>query len=96
METACGYLDDRVMWVSTDEQRWITHLMKLKDEHPDEVTIVCEPKRNSGCLYLKCPSEWLKIQPPRRLNLSDEERILRGQRLAAGRKKLLVTNGETL
>lgn len=81
METACGYLDDKVMWVSTDEQKWITHLMKLKKEHPDEVSIVQEPKRNGGCLYLKCPASWLKIQPPFKRNLSDEQRAILSERM---------------
>ena len=80
METACGYLDDRVMWISTDERKWITRLLKMAVEHPDEVTIQVRPEDNDGCLVIKCPSEYLKIAPPRHLNLTDEQRIARSER----------------
>ena len=89
METACGYLDDKVMWVSTDERRMITHLLKLAEKHPDEVKIVARPEENDGCLYLKCPASYLKINPPVRQNLSDEQRVARSERLKSMRK----TNG---
>ena len=86
METACGYLDDKVMWVSTDERRMITHLLKLAEKHPDEVKIVARPEENDGCLYLKCPASYLKINPPVRQNLSDEQRVARSERLKTMRK----------
>ena len=86
METACGYLDDKVMWVSTDERRMITHLLKLAEKHPDEVKVVARPEENDGCLYLKCPASYLKINPPVRQNLSDEQRVARSERLKTMRK----------
>jgi len=81
METACGYLDDKVMWISTDEKRMINRLLKIADEHKGEVQILATPEENDGCLYLKCPAEWLKITPPRRLNLTDDQRVARLARL---------------
>lgn len=81
METACGYLDDKVMWVSTDEKRMINRLLKIADEHRDEVEILAIPEENDGCLYLKCPADWLKITPPRHLNLTDDQRVARLARL---------------
>ena len=92
METACGYLNDRVMWVSTDEQKWIGRLLKMAEEHPDEVTIKARPEENDGCLYLTCPAIWLKIAPPRRLNISDEERIARVNALNLARKTSRISN----
>ena len=86
METQCGYLDYKVMWVSTDEKKWINRLLKLAAQHPDEVTIRALPDENDGCLYLKCPAEWLKIAPPRRLNLTEEQRIARVEALNLARK----------
>lgn len=81
METACGYLDDRVMWVSTDERKWIDRLLKIADEHPDEVTIKARPEENDGCLYLTCPASWFKISPPLRRNLTDEQREAFSERM---------------
>ena len=63
METCCEYTDS-VMWVSTDERRMITLMMKLIAEHPDETEIIKRPEENDGCLYCKVPSTWLKIAPP--------------------------------
>ena len=60
METCCEYTDS-VMWVSTDERRMITRMMKLIAEHPDETEIIKRPEENDGCLYCKVPSTWLKI-----------------------------------
>lgn len=42
METCCEYTDS-VMWVSTDERRMITRMMKLIAEHPDETEIIKRP-----------------------------------------------------
>ena len=60
METCCEYTDS-VMWVSTDERRMITRMMKLIAEHPDETEIIKRPEENDGCLYCKVPATWLKI-----------------------------------
>ena len=49
METCCEYTDS-VMWVSTDERRMITRMMKLIAEHPDETEIIKRPEENDGCL----------------------------------------------
>ena len=62
MGTRCEYTDS-VMWVSTDERRMITRMMKLIAEHPDETEIIKRPEENDGCLYCKVPSTWLKIAP---------------------------------
>ena len=73
METCCEYTDS-VMWVSTDERRMITRMMKLIAEHPDETEIIKRPEENDGCLYCKVPSTWLKIAPPVKREMSDEQK----------------------
>ena len=85
METACGYLDDKVMWISTDEKRMINRLIKLAASRPDESCIVRRPEENGGCLYMKCPANWLKIKPPVRRNMSDEQRIELSERMKSMR-----------
>ena len=86
METQCGYMDDKTMWVSTDEKKWIKRLLKLAAQHPDEVTIRARPEENDGCLYLKCPASWLKISPPLHRNLTDEQRAIASERMKLRRK----------
>lgn len=81
METACEYLDDKVMRISTDERRMITRLMKLAEQYPDEVEIIERPETNDGCLYLKCPADWLLIRRPKKMNYTDEQRAAMAERI---------------
>ena len=90
METCFNYCYDRnhndnVGWFSSDEQRWITKIHKLKEQYPDEVIIKAEPEDNDGCIYCKLPQNWLKIQPPRQLSDEAKQRIT--EQLAKGRAK---------
>ena len=62
------------MWVSTDERRMITRMMKLIAEHPDETETIKRPEENDGCLYCKVPSTWLKIAPPVKREMSEKQR----------------------
>lgn len=80
METCCEYTDS-VMWVSTDERRMITRMMKLIAEHPDETEIIKRPEENDACLYCKVPSTWLKIAPLVKREMSDEQKAAASQRM---------------
>ena len=80
METCCEYTDS-VTWVLTDERRMITRMMKLIAEHPDETEIIKRPEENDGCLYCKVPSTWLKIAPPVKREMSDEQKAAASQRM---------------
>jgi hypothetical protein len=62
------------MWVSTDERRMITRMMKLIAEHPDETETIKRPEENDGCLYCKVPSTWLKIAPSVKREFTDEQK----------------------
>lgn len=85
METACNYTD-KTMYVSTDERWLINRLLKFKETHSDEMHIIKYPEDNDGCLYLSVPAKWLKITPPAKHELSEEQRIAAAQRLLAGKK----------
>lgn len=74
METCLNYTDTMEMFFSSTERRWINKIRKLHGEHPDEVTIIAQPETNDGCIYAKLPAEYLKISPPRHLNMPDEHR----------------------
>ena len=88
METACNYLDDKVMYVSTDERKMINRILKLAKDRPGEVTITANPKDNDGCLCCKLPAEWLKITPPRRVTMSDEQKAVLAEKLKLARKHM--------
>lgn len=59
----------------------ITRMMKLIAEHPDETEIIKRPEENDGCLYCKVPSTWLKIAPPVKREISDEQKAAASQRM---------------
>jgi len=83
------------MYVSTDERRWINRLLKIAKEHPDEVTVTKLPEENDGCLCLKCPASYLKISPPLRREMTEEQRFALAERMKSMRKpKQDTSNGE--
>lgn len=85
METCCNYTD-QTMFVSTDERRLINRIKKLMKKHPDDVEIIRMPEDNDGCLYCKVPANWLKIAPPIKRELTDEQRAAAAERLRNAHK----------
>lgn len=87
METQTGYLtEDHVLWFSSDECKWINRMLKLSEAHPGEVIIKKRPGENDGCIYVTMPASWLKIGPPVKRSLTDEQRAEIGERLKSSRK----------
>ena len=82
METCFNYTEREHGYFSSDERKFITKIHKLKDKYPDEVRIIAEPENNDGCIYCELPTEWLKIMPPKKMNVTDEQREQIAQRLA--------------
>lgn len=81
METCCEYLDDKVMWVSSDQQKIINKVRKLAEAYPESVTIKREPETNDGCIYATMPADWLKLSPPIRREMTDEQRQAASERM---------------
>ena len=74
METCFNYIDKDHGFFSSDERKWITKVRRLKEKYPDEVRIIRQPEENDGCIYCELPTSWLKVQPPKKMNLTDEQR----------------------
>lgn len=83
METCCEYLDDKVMWVSSDQQKMINKVRKLAEQFPTQVNIKCQPEQNDGCIYATMPADWLKLTPPRHIEMTDEQRKAASERMKA-------------
>ena len=81
METTCEYLDDKIMWVSSDQQKIIHRVRKLAESYPDKVTIKHQPEQNDGCICATMPAEWLKLSPPIRREMTDEQRQAASERM---------------
>lgn len=81
METSFQYTDRDKAWFSSDERKFITKVRTLKEKYPDRVQILAEPEDNDGCIYCTLPSDWLSVRPPKKMNLTDEQRAAIGNRL---------------
>ena len=82
METCCNYLsEDRILWFSSDEPKWKNRIEALAKEYPNECVITVRPEKNDGCINAKLPAAWLKIKPPRKVNMTEEQRMAAAARL---------------
>ncbi len=85
METAINYTTLDTAYISSDEPRWRNRILKLAEEHPDEVVIIRRPEENDSCIYAKVPVKWIRINPPRQI--SPEAREAGAERLARYREQ---------
>ena len=74
METCFNYCDKDHGYFSSDERRYVSKIRKLKEKYPEQVRIIAEPEGNDGCIYCELPTTWFSIRPPRKLDLTDEQR----------------------
>lgn len=94
-DTTWGENENAIEWLDTKQKATVTlhggrlknRVMRLADEYPDEVEIRREPDENGGFLVAKIPAKWVKITPPRRLELTDERKEELRERLKAHRMR---------
>jgi hypothetical protein len=88
METAMGYLteDEGRAWFSSDEKKWKNRIMKLAEEYPEQVKITVYPEDNDGCINAWIPAKWIRVKPPVKRNLTDEQRMAMSERLKKARE----------
>ena len=87
-ETCVSYTSpDETLSFSSSEKKWINKIIKLHEQRPNDVRIICGPEDNDGMIYAMLPKSWLKISPPRQVNFTDEQRAAMADRLAAARDK---------
>ena len=84
-ETGIDHIYGGSMYVSSSEAPVIARVLKIKENNPEEVTIIKMPEENDGCIYAKMPFSYMKLSAPKRIQLSDEERRIRSERLKAHR-----------
>lgn len=86
IETTINYCDPDWAFVSSDERRWHNAITKLAKDNPNECIIIKTPEENDGVIYAKFPPKWVRIRPPKQLNLTDEEKQNRAQKLRESRR----------
>lgn len=86
-ETALNYLvEDEHMTFCTCERKWINKINKFKEEYPDDVEITDYPESNYGYMVVHLPKSWFTIRVPRKVELSEEEKQRRSERLRSLRE----------
>lgn len=81
-QNAWGENENAIEWLDSRDKATVTlhggrlknRVLRLAEEYPDEVEIRREPDDNGGFLVAKIPAKWVKITPPRRLELTDEKK----------------------
>jgi len=75
--------DAETATVTFTQGRYKTQIKKLAAKHPEECQIIAENLDGSLCAHV--PTSWIVVRPPKKLNLTEEERALRGELLRANR-----------
>ena len=92
-EQTWGENENAIEWLDSRDKATVTlhggrlknRVLRLAEEYPDDVEIRREPDENDGFLVAKIPVKWVKITPPRRLELTDEQKEELRERLKAHR-----------
>lgn len=82
VETSFGYseIGDNKGFFSSNERRWINHIKRLAEKNP-ECVILAEPESNHGFIYAQMPTSWLKVKPPKKIEMSEEQRAALADRM---------------
>lgn len=83
-ELSINYLsEDGHAVISTDERKWVNRIYKLAEEHPDEVEITTVFK--DGFVTAHIPKSWIKVKPPAKRSLTEEQREAYVERMRMAR-----------
>lgn len=66
--------------------KWNNSIRKLAEEFPEKVQIIAV--NEDGSIFAHVPSSWMKIQPPRKVEMTDEQKAAAAERLRAVREKI--------
>ena len=71
--------------VSTGERSMKSTIYKLAEKYPDECAIIAE--NDDGSIFAHVPKKWVRIKPPIKRNLTDEQREAISKRLNNSREQ---------
>lgn len=92
-ENMVEFLDsDKEATVTLHDMRLKNRVLKLAEEYPDEVTIKVMPEQNHGYLVAHVPKKWVKINPPIKREMTEEQRQALAERGRAALANLRFAN----
>lgn len=94
-ENMIEFLDnDKEATVTLHDMRLKNRVMKLAEEYPNEVTIKVMPEQNHGFLVAHVPKKWVRINPPIKREMTEEQRQALAERGRAALANLRFANGQ--
>lgn len=86
-ETCIEYLDvDKYATFCSSERKWINKIYKLKEKYPNEVRIEASEEDNDDMIIASIPKSWMKVSPPKKMNLTEEQKAERAERMRSLKK----------
>lgn len=87
-ETGFEYLvENNYATVWSSERKWINRIIQLQESHSKDVQIIHTPESNSGTILAHIPKNWLKISPPKKVNMTEERKIQLAENLRVARQQ---------
>lgn len=84
-ETAVEYIaNEPYATFFSSEAKWIRKIKSLQSDYPNEVKII---NQDEDSILAHIPKTWLKITPPRKMTLTEEQRLAAAERMSNARKK---------
>ena len=66
------------------QKKWVNKLKKYAESHPDDVDVYVN---KDGSVFAHVPVSWIKVSPPRAVNLTEEQKAEAAERLRKAREK---------
>lgn len=84
--------NEKTFTIYSSESKWIRKIKKLSENHPEEVIIKRidydeQDKNKEYSITAEISKRYLKINPPRKNNLTEEQRTQLAERLKQSRNK---------
>lgn len=82
--------DAKRVTLAFSQPRMISRIKKLAEQRPNDVQIVTENALGKGkkVLYAHVPATWVRISPPKKMNLTQEEKNARAEHMRNAHKDM--------
>lgn len=86
--------ENAIEWLSGQDLVTVTayrgriqnRILKLAETYPEETWVKIPPEQNNGFMVAQIPLAWVKIGPPKRMEMTEERRAEIAERLIVARR----------
>lgn len=80
--------DEKTFTFYSSEKKWVSKIEKYAESNPEVVIKRKDDDEGIISIIAEIPKKWIKISPPRKVNLTDEQRQALAERMRNARQKL--------